>query len=588
MADLRSSLPIRTQNPGDVSIKLVDSGNTALGLKIEADGSINANISTGDLDVRDLQFATDKVDVTGSEISISNFPPSFEISNFSALADLDIRNLDKDQDSVTAHLAAGSEIKVTEMPADLDIRTLSSASDSITAFVDSSSVVQVIGLEGGALNTRTLDKDSDAITAHFAAGSSLEVSNFPASFEVSNFPSLADLDIRDLNKDQDSVTAHLASGSQIEVTAMPADLDIRNLDKDQDSMTAHLAAGSEIKVTEMPADLDMRDLQFATDKVDATGSEVSISNFPQSFEVSNFSALADLDIRNLDKDQDSVMAHLAAGSQIEVTAMPADLDMRDLAFATDKVDVSGSSIEVSNLADLDVRDLNKDQDSVMAHLATGSEISVNSMPADLDIRDLNKDQDSVMAHLATGSEVSVNSMPADLDIRSLDAASDSVSVHGLYNNSGQEILVDNLGAIAARMVHPVRKVTFSRITNVQSVYQGGGSVVLEYTNTTDKTERLYGFKVCASGKFKAAFAIETTEGAFLANPSTNSALGIQALGVVFGTPACPNVDQQYWDAVKIPPGLKARVLLFNIEDSASQDIYATIIATPKHNDGSEQ
>jgi hypothetical protein len=56
-------------------------------------------------------------------------------------------------------------------------------------------------------------------------------------------------------------------------------------------------------------DLDIRDLAFATDSVDVTGSDVTVSN--------------------------------------TVAVSATDLDIRDLAFATDKVDVSGSSVSIS-------------------------------------------------------------------------------------------------------------------------------------------------------------------------------------------------------------------------------------------------
>lgn len=67
------------------------------------------------------------------------------------------------------------------------------------------------------------------------------------------------------------------------------------------------------------ADLDIRDLTFATDKVDVTGSEVSLD-----------------------------AASLAALENITVSAT--DLDIRDLTFATDSVDVSGSSVSFASKA----------------------------------------------------------------------------------------------------------------------------------------------------------------------------------------------------------------------------------------------
>jgi hypothetical protein len=122
MADFDSSLPIRTENAGDVISKICDATvesqqlkvnadgsidvNTSLpagtkviitdgtdDLQINADGSINTVVTATDLDIRDLAFATDKVDVTGSSVAVSSLP-----------ADVDIRDLVAATDSVSAHL----------------------------------------------------------------------------------------------------------------------------------------------------------------------------------------------------------------------------------------------------------------------------------------------------------------------------------------------------------------------------------------------------------------------------------------------------------------------------------------------------
>lgn len=126
MSDYSSSLPIRTEAAGDVDVHISDSvtpsqklkvnadgsidTNTTLpagtkvqitdgtdDLAINADGSINAVVSATDLDIRDLAFATDKVDVSGSSVTVS-------------ATDLDIRDLNAATDSVKAHLndAAGN------------------------------------------------------------------------------------------------------------------------------------------------------------------------------------------------------------------------------------------------------------------------------------------------------------------------------------------------------------------------------------------------------------------------------------------------------------------------------------------------
>jgi len=106
-------------------------------------------------------------------------------------------------------------------------------------------------------------------------------------------------------------------------------------------------------------DLDIRDLAFATDKVDASGSEVSLD-----------------------------AATLAALESITVSAT--DLDIRDLAFATDKVDVSGSevSLDAATLAalesitvvatDLDIRDLTAVSDSVKVGNGAGTFLSFDA------------------------------------------------------------------------------------------------------------------------------------------------------------------------------------------------------------------
>lgn len=77
-------------------------------------------------------------------------------------------------------------------------------------------------------------------------------------------------------------------------------------------------------------------------------------------------------------------------ASVAVTAT--DLDIRDLAFATDKVDVSGSSVSISgtvavtqstspwvvSATDLDIRDLSAATDSVSAWTKDGSGNAINS------------------------------------------------------------------------------------------------------------------------------------------------------------------------------------------------------------------
>lgn len=71
-------------------------------LAINADGSINAVVTATNLDIRDLVFATDKVDVTGSTVALDSTTLA-ALENISAVVtatDLDIRDLNHAQDNV--------------------------------------------------------------------------------------------------------------------------------------------------------------------------------------------------------------------------------------------------------------------------------------------------------------------------------------------------------------------------------------------------------------------------------------------------------------------------------------------------------
>lgn len=107
-------------------------------------------------------------------------------------------------------------------------------------------------------------------------------------------------------------------------------------------------------------DLDIRDLAFATDKVDVTGSEVSLDAATLAALENITVSATDLDIRDLAFATDSVTAHQGGTWTIDsitnaVTVSATDLDIRDLSFATDSVDVSGSevSLDAATLAALE-------------------------------------------------------------------------------------------------------------------------------------------------------------------------------------------------------------------------------------------
>lgn len=159
-------------------------------------------------------------------------------------------------------------------------------------------------------------------------------------------------------------------------------------------------------VTVTATDLDIRDLAFATDKVDVSGSEVSLD-----------------------------AATLAALESITVSAT--DLDIRDLAFATDSVDVSGSAVSISG-------DVNVTQ---------GTSPWVVSA-TDLDIRDLSHTQDSIKIgdgtdFLAINADGSIN-VNADISIvNGFEKAEDAAHVSGDIGGYILSVRQDTLSASAS-------------------------------------------------------------------------------------------------------------------------------------------
>jgi fructose-specific phosphotransferase system component IIB len=141
MSDYNSSLPVRTENAGDLIVKIADATIPSQQLKVESDGSINTNstISATDLDIRDLVFATDKVDVTGSTVELGATTLA-ALETITVIAtDLDIRNLTFATDKVdvtgsTVELGATTLAAletITVIATDLDIRNLTFATDKV-------------------------------------------------------------------------------------------------------------------------------------------------------------------------------------------------------------------------------------------------------------------------------------------------------------------------------------------------------------------------------------------------------------------------------------------------------------------------
>ena len=108
---------------GGDNIAISDGTHT---LDINSDGSIN--VKATDLDIRNLTFATDKVDVSGSSVSVT-------------ASDLDIRNLTFATDKVDV---SGSNVNVAA--SDLDIRNLSALQDNVA--ISNGTTSLAINLDG--------------------------------------------------------------------------------------------------------------------------------------------------------------------------------------------------------------------------------------------------------------------------------------------------------------------------------------------------------------------------------------------------------------------------------------------------------
>jgi len=195
MSDFDSSLPIRTENPGDVVSKIADATTPSQQLAVNVDGSINITDNGGSITVDGTVAVT--------------------------ATDLDIRDLDAAQDNVaisdgtdTLAINADGSINSVVTATNLDIRDLTSASDS----------VEVLQNTHDDLNANA---NLQVGNADVANGNPVPVSDAGGSLTVD----AVNLDIRDLVFATDKVDV---SGSSVTVSS--TDLDIRDLDATQDNV----------------------------------------------------------------------------------------------------------------------------------------------------------------------------------------------------------------------------------------------------------------------------------------------------------------------------------------------------------------
>lgn len=210
-----------------------------------------------------------------------------------------------------------------------------------------------------------------------------------------------------------------------------------------------------------------------------------------------------------------------AGGSLTVDAT--DLDIRNLVFATDKVDVSGSDITATvSATDLDIRDLVFATDKVDV---SGSSVTVSA--TDLDIRDLTHVSDSIK--IGDGTDF-------------LEVNTDGSINVVVKEDAGTEVVNFNTAASIAAGASSNHDLVFA------------------------SASMLYQILASASGKLKIEVQVET-----------GSASGVfNTICVAFNSTATPNIDIDLRKYAAIPAGARVRVIRTN-KDNQAQDLYSTII-----------
>lgn len=180
MSDINQSVPVRTDNPGEVQVKVVDNLVPSQGLTINVDGSVNITdngasltVDAVDLDIRNLSAAQDNVAISdGVDTLAINVDGS--INSVVTATDLDIRDLTFATDKVDV---SGSDVTVsntvTVASTDLDIRDLTHVSDSVK-IGDGTDFLAVNA--DGSVNVRILDSTPGTAVADFSTSAALAAS----------------------------------------------------------------------------------------------------------------------------------------------------------------------------------------------------------------------------------------------------------------------------------------------------------------------------------------------------------------------------------------------------------------------------
>jgi hypothetical protein len=273
-----------------------------------------------------------------------------------------------------------------------------------------------------------------------------------------------------------------------------------------------IAPGSEIKITDGTDDL----------AINADGS------------INAVVTATDLDIRNLAFATDKVDV---SGSSVTVTA--ADLDIRDLAFATDKVDVSGSTVELGATT-----------------LAALENITVSA--TDFDIRNLSAAQDNVA--IANGANVLAVNADGSINVNA------DVSI---VNGSDKLEDAAHASGDVGTYVLSVREDTLAVSTSASGDYQ---------SFKTDALGRQYSNSAAQTAAFSAKTVNTTAGGTDLVTTDLPNRTKILIQNIGSKPIYIGNSGVTAATGIKVPAGASAefeagpQVNLFAITDSGSSDV----------------
>lgn len=142
-------------------------------------------------------------------------------------------------------------------------------------------------------------------------------------------------------------------------------------------------------------------------------------------------------------------------SNASIAVSATDLDIRDLVFATDKVDVSGSSVSISgtvtvSATDLDIRDLSAATDSVSAWTKDGSGNAINSTSNALNVYVTGSGALTVNDAALANTAISANTTTVGTSlISAISSILSSRKYAYFYNNGNKPMYLGTTGTTAA-------------------------------------------------------------------------------------------------------------------------------------------